>query len=477
MSIYLNGNQMKPDDRAEVAIQNPANGKTVGTVFMAEGGDGERIRSIAQEGFQQWSALPLYSRTEILMRYVALLGENKDRLGLLLSQEMGKIYSEAMGEAVGTANISKGFIQRANHLYGEVLIDNQPGLEADLIFTRREPLGVILCIVPFNFPLELYAHKVIPALIMGNVVIIKVPASNPLALIEMTKLLVEAGVPAAAAQVVYGERSFVTEELIKSNGIQAVSLTGSTSAGIAIQQDSAPYLHKVFLELGGNDALIICEDADLDYAVEQIYWGRVFNVGQTCCASKRFIVQKNIHDELVRRLCARLDKVKRGDPTNPSTEYGCMYTPEAARKVLEAVEDMKSQGAKCVYGGTLKNETFLEPIVMVGVTKDMEVAKDLEIFGPVIPMIQFDTVEEAIEIANQSQYGLQAGIITSNCAQGIKIATKIKAGGVVTNATGNYRHLDQAFGGYKKSGIGREGISSTLEEFSQVKTYIVRNVL
>ena len=477
MSIYFNGYQSQPDGREEVRIQNPATGQTVGTLYKAAPGDGKVILANAQKGFASWSAMPLYRRTDILMRYVALLGENKDRLGLLLSREMGKILSEAMGEAVGTANISKGFIQRANHLYGKVINDNQPGLESDLIFTRREPLGVVLCIVPFNFPLELYAHKVIPALIMGNAVIIKVPSTNPLALTEMTKLLVEAGVPAEAAQVVYADRNFVTEEIIKTDGIQAVSITGSTAAGIAVQQDSAPYLHHVFLELGGNDALIICEDADLDYAVEQIYWGRVFNVGQTCCASKRFIVQRNIYDELVKRLCARLDKVRRGDPTDPKTEYGCMHSIAAANTVLAQIESLKAQGAKVVYGGTLKNATFLEPTVLVEVTRDMDVAKDLEIFGPVIPLIPFDTVEESIDIANQTKYGLQAGIVTSDYAQGIHMATKIQAGGVVTNATGNYRHLDQPFGGFKKSGIGREGASSTLEEFSQEKTYIVRGVL
>lgn len=477
MSIYLNGYQTQPEDRKPVEIHNPANGELVGTIYKAVSGDGARILETAKKGFAVWSAMPMHQRTDILMRYVALLGENKDRLGLLLSREMGKIYGEAMGEAVGTANISKGFIQRANHLYGKVINDNQPGLEGDLIFTRREPLGVILCVVPFNFPLELYAHKIIPALIMGNAVIIKVPSSNPLALTEMTKLLVEAGVPAEAAQVVYADRTFATEELIKTDGIQAVSITGSTAAGIAVQRDSAPYLHKVFLELGGNDALIICEDADIDYAVEQIYWGRVFNVGQTCCASKRFLVHRSIHDELVKRLCARLDAVRRGDPTDPTTEYGCMHSAAAAKTVMEQIAQLKAQGAVCVYGGTLKNETFLEPTVFTHVTRDMDVAKDLEIFGPVIPIIAFDTIEEAIDIANQTKYGLSAGIVSNNYAQAIRMATKLQAGAVVTNATGNYRHLDQPFGGFKKSGIGREGVSATLEEFSQEKTYIVRGVL
>lgn len=477
MSIFFNGYQTQPDGREEVRIQNPANGETVGTLYKAAAGDGKKILSNAKKGFAAWSAMPMHQRTDILMRYVALLGEHKDRLGLLLSKEMGKIHGEAMSEAVGTANISKGFIQRANHLYGKVINDNQPGLESDLIFTRREPLGIILCIVPFNFPLELYAHKVIPALIMGNAVIIKVPATNPLALTEMTKLLVQAGVPAEAAQVVYADRGFVTEEIIKTEGIQAVSITGSTAAGIAVQQDSAPFLHKVFLELGGNDALIICEDADIDYAVEQIYWGRVFNVGQTCCASKRFLVHRSIHDELVKRLCARLDRVRRGDPTDPQTEYGCMHSASAANTVLEQIGQLKAQGAQVVYGGTLKNGTFLEPTVLVNVTREMDVAKDLEIFGPAIPIICFDTLDEAIEIANQTKYGLSAGIVTGNYAQAIQMATKLQAGAVVTNATGNYRHLDQPFGGFKKSGIGREGVSATLEEFSQEKTYIIRGVL
>ena len=477
MGIIINGYESAPKGRKTAIIKNPANGEILGSVPQSDFGDGAAILDTAEKGYAEWSGTPLSTRTDILTRYVDLLLENKEKHASLLSREMGKICSEAMGEAVGTANISKGFIERANHLYGKVINDNQPGLEADLIFTRREPLGVILCIVPFNFPLEMYAHKVIPALIMGNAVIIKVPAANPLTLIEMTKLLVQAGVPAGACQVLYGERRFVSEEIIKTTRINAVSLTGSTASGIAIQQDSAPFLHKVFLELGGNDALIICEDAGLDYAVEQIYWGRVFNVGQTCCASKRFLVHSSIHDELVEKLCSRLDTIKRGDPSDPATEYGCMYTADAAKKVLGQIQDTIDQGAKCVYGGTLANETFLEPTVLVDVTRDMDIAKDLEVFGPVIPIIKFDSVDEAVEIANSSMYGLSNGIITKDLARSLKIASMLKSGSVVTNATGNYRHLDQPFGGFKMSGVGREGVSSTLEEFSQEKTYIIRGVL
>ena len=476
MSIYFNGYQTEPVGREQVTIKNPANGEAVGTLYKAAKGDGRRILENSREGFLAWSAKPMYERTDILMKYVELLGENKERLGNLLCREMGKIISEAMGEAVGTANISKAFIQHANHLYGKVIGDNQPGAEHDLVFTRREPLGTILCIVPFNFPLELYAHKVIPALIMGNAVIIKVPSGNPLALIEMTKLLVEAGVPAGAAQVIYSDREFVTEEIIKTDGIQAVSLTGSTAAGIAVQRDSAPFLHRVFLELGGNDALIICEDADIDYAVEQIYWGRLFNVGQTCCASKRFLVHRSIHDVLVEKLCARIDKMRRGDPSDTATEFGCMHAASAARTVYEQVQQLQKDGAKLVYGGTLKNETVLEPAVLTNVTRDMEVAKDLEIFGPVIPIIAFDTTEEAIEIANQSMFGLMAGVVTRDALKGLQICRQLEAGGVVANGNGCYRHFDMPYGGYKKSGIGREGVSSTLEEFSQEKTYVLHGV-
>lgn len=476
MKMILNGYREKPQDRADVAIINPATKETVGKVYKAKREDGQIVAENAKKGFQLWSSTPLHQRTDIMMRAMEKMLEVKEEHATLLSKEMGKIYNEAMGEAVGRTNIGKGFIQRANHLYGKVLTDNQPGLEGDLIFTKREPLGVILCIVPFNFPLEMYAHKVFPALIMGNAVIIKVPSRNPLTLIEMTQILVDAGVPAEACQVIYADRDFVTEELIKTHRINAVSLTGSTASGIAIQRDSAPFLHRVFLELGGNDPLIICEDADIDYAVEQIYWGRVFNVGQTCCASKRFIVHESIHDELVEKLCKRLDTVKRGDPCDPTTEYGCIYCASAAKTLMKQVEDVIAQGAKCVYGGTIKDETFMEPTVLVDVTPDMDIAKDLEVFGPVIPIIKFKTVEEAIAIANASIYGLSAGIVTKDFALGLSIAKRLQSGSVVTNATGNYRHLDQPFGGYKKSGIGREGVSTTLEEFSQEKNYIIRGV-
>lgn len=477
MCILINGRESASPKHPVVTITNPANGKPVGSIWKAIPGDETLVLDTAQEGFRKWSAVPLSQRADILMKYADLLEENRDRIAAVECSEMGKIITECTGEVGGSAYITRGFIEKAKHLYGKSYCDNHHGLERDLIFTRREPLGVFYCIVPFNYPVELYTHKVIPALIMGNAVIIKVPADNPLAMIEMSKLLVEAGVPPEAVGLLYCDRVFSTEQIVKSERIQAVSLTGSTSAGISILRDSADTLHKVFLELGGNDPFIIFEDADLDQAVEEILVGRVSNTGQTCCASKRFIVQKTVQDALVEKLIARLDQVKRGDPADPATQIGCILNKKNAATILDQIQFTVEQGAACVYGGTVKNDTFVEPTILTGVTKDMDISKDMEIFGPVIPIIPFTTKEEAVEIANQIPYGLQGGVMTANTMLALDVAAKLQCGSVVVNGSGNYRHMDMAFGGYKMTGIGREGVSATLEEFSQEKTFIIKQVL
>jgi succinate-semialdehyde dehydrogenase/glutarate-semialdehyde dehydrogenase len=474
MSIYINGRK-SADGRPGVDILNPANGEKVDSVFRAADGDEADILPIANKGFDVWSNIPLSERSEILYRYADLLDENRDRLATLECKEMGKVISETTVEMTTAAIVTRGFVERAKHLYGNVFGDNQPGLEHDLLFTRREPLGVCLCIVPFNYPGELYTHKVIPALIMGNSVIIKAPEKNPLLMIEMTKLLIEAGVPESAATVLYASRTFTTDKIIKSAGIQLVSLTGSTQAGIDIMRDSAEHLHRVLLELGGNDCLILFDDADLDEGVDAVLGGRIWNTGQTCCASKRFLVHEDVKDEFIRRLIVRLDAVKKGDPMDPATEIGCLICEDSAQKALSQIGHTVAQGAKVIYGGNIKGAAFLQPTILDGVTKDMDVAKDLEIFGPVIPIITFKTDEEAIEIVNQSSFGLQGGIVTKNTMRAIKVASKMKVGSVVLNGSGNYRHMDQPFGGYKMTGIGREGVASTLEEYSQEKTYILKN--
>jgi succinate-semialdehyde dehydrogenase/glutarate-semialdehyde dehydrogenase len=349
-------------------------------------------------------------------------------------------------------------------------------MERDVIFTRREPLGIVVCVVPFNHPASLYTQKIAPALAMGNAIIIKPASHNPLTVIRLTELLLEAGVPGNVAQVVTGSGSVIGDHLVSSPRIDAITLTGSTEVGITVAEQAAKHLHHVYLELGGNDPLIIFDDVDVEKAVDEVVVSRAYNAGQTCASSKRIIVQNSIRQAFTEKLVKKLGDLRIGDPLDPQTDIGCLITEKAALDVQRQVKHTVEQGARCILGGAPYDRTFFPMTVLVDVTPNMDIAKDLEVFGPVFPIIGFDTAEEAIEIANSSIFGLMGGVMTGDYKKALKIATALECGGVVINGSGNYRPPELAFGGYKMSGLGREGVSATLEEMSQLKSIVLKGV-
>lgn len=265
--------------------------------------------------------------------------------------------------------------------------------------------------------------------------------------------------------------------LADSPAINAISLTGSTEVGLSVARRAAATLKRVFLELGGNDPFIVLDDADLEKAVEAAVSGRLQNAGQTCCSPKRFLVHASLHDAFVDGLQERFLRVKHGSPLDDDTEYGCLISERAAREVERQIELTIEQGAKLVCGGHAYDTTYFEPTILDGVTLDMDIARDMEVFGPVFPIITFQTDDEAIEISNATKYGLQGGVMTRSMKRAMRVAAGLHCGGVVINASGNYRHLEQAFGGWKMSGVGREGVSVTLDEMTQEKTYILKDIL
>lgn len=457
-------------------VTNPFTGKLVESIPLAGEAEIKQMLAKANAVKEQWGRTPLHKRSKYLYHFAELIQENTEDIARTLSMEMGKPITQSRMETAGSANITRGFVERANHIYGENLCtDNQPGFENDIIFTMREPLGLLFCIIPFNYPVELFVHKVAPALAMGNVVIVKAPTKNPLAMLKLSKLFEQTGIPEGVVQSMVCERDDAHKFLITNPEVQALSLTGSTGAGIDLAKGGAATLKHLFLELGGNDPTIIMEDADLDYAVEEMIGGRIFNAGQTCCAAKRFIVHQSVVEPLTGKLVERLKKVKIGDPLDESTDMGTLISEDAAKKAGEQIQYTVGQGAKLIYGGEVKG-AVVTPAVLTGVKKTMDVAIDLEIFGPVFPMIPFTTEAEALEIANATRYGLSAGIITKDTIRSMRMASKIKAGAVVVNGQSSYRHMEQAFGGYKMTGLGREGVSTTLEEHSQVKSFIIKGV-
>ncbi|HPZ24167.1 MAG TPA: aldehyde dehydrogenase family protein [Bacilli bacterium] len=460
-----------------INIVNPATNEIIDTVPDSNTEDVNEAVNAARKGFQEWSKKSIYERGEILLKFNELVKENKNRLAKLLSDETGKPLKEALGE-IGNVDIGvRAFVERAKHEYNYSIPAGQElGQENTMQITVQAPLGVVAAIIPFNFPSDLFCQKVPSALMMGNAVILKPSGHNPLTLCEYAKLLIEAGVSAGAINVINGPGAEAAQALASNPGVNLVSLTGSTIAGMETMAICSKNLTHTMLELGGNDAFILDKDGDVDLAVEETIWGRLYNTGQVCCASKRFLIQEEVKDEFINKLLTRIGKIKFGLPSDPNTEFGCLISEDAAKNVEEQVNATISSGAKLVCGGKRKG-AFYAPTILDNVTKDMDVAKDMEIFGPVISIIPFKDINEAVEIANQSSFGLCGSIISRDINKAMKVANELECGGAIINGASFYRSFEMPFGGWKHSGIGNEGVLSTLKEMSRTKTIILKNIL
>ena len=477
MKMFIDGKRAEARDGAAIQVMNSATLEWIDSVPRATVEDVQEAIDAAQRGKKRWAGTPVHERVRIMQRCADAIDARREELARSLSTEMGKIIREARPEIRVCAQILRGFAEKAAHHYGQTMTEYQVGTEKDIIFTRKEPLGVVACVSPFNYPVELCTQKMAAALAAGNAVIIKPASDNPLTIMKMVEICLEAGIPGDVLQLLTGSGAVVGNLLAESPQIDAISLTGSTEVGISVAQAGAKTLKRVFLELGGNDPFIVFDDADLEHAIKDAVAGRVQNAGQTCCSPKRFIVQDTVRQAFIDGAVDRIRQLKLGSPLDEATDFGSLISERAAQDVQKQVELTIAQGARLVCGGKAYNKTYFEPTILDGVTMDMDVATDLEIFGPVLPIISFHTEEEAIAIANATCYGLQAGVMTRNINRAMRVASALQCGGVVINSSGNYRHLDQPFGGYKMSGLGREGVSVTLDEMTQEKSYILKNVL
>lgn len=464
-------------DGAKIEVINPATGELIDTVPNVTDEDVDEAVKVAVIEQKKWEKVPMHERADILCKFVDLVEKDKERLARLLSNETGKPITEARGEIANVKIGVKAFVEKAKHLYGESIpAGTEAGQETTMQITKRYPVGVIAAIIPFNFPSDLFCQKVPPALLMGNSIIIKPSNYNPLTLTIYVELMINAGVPAGCIQVLTGDGPKAGQALARHKGVHLVSLTGGTAAGIQTMGTASQNLTHVMLELGGNDAFIFLEDGDMDLAMKEVKWGRLYNGGQVCCASKRFLVHNSRRAEFVQRAKELAESIKVGDPMKDTTEMGPMINVNAAKRIEEQVNQTLAAGATLVCGGKRDNAYYM-PTVLDNVTRDMDVAKDMEIFGPVISVIGFDTVEEAIEIANQSSFGLCGSVITRDYSLGMKVADKLECGGAVVNGASFYRSFEMPFGGWKHSGIGNEGVATTLQEMSRLKTIVLKNIL
>ena len=477
MKNLIGGRLVDASDGKVIEITNPATGELIDTVPNATEQDVDMCVKEAVKAQKEWAKKPMHERGDILYKFVDLVEAKAEELAQLLSKETGKPIKEARDDIGNTRTFVGGYVEKAKHEYGDVIPAGiEKGYEKTLQLTVQEPLGVVGCIIPFNFPCDLFGQKVPSALIMGNSVIVKPSTYNPLTLHTYCNLLMEAGVPAGVINCISGDGPTTGEALAKHPMVNLMTVTGSTAVGSEVMANCAKNITHVMLELGGNDAFIVMNDADMDLVIDEMVWGRLYNTGQVCCASKRFLVQKDVKDEFVRRAVEKIKTLKVAMPQQEDADIGCLINEKAAIRVQDQIKKTLEQGAKLVYGGR-RNGAFLEPTVLDDVTRDMDVMKDMEIFGPVIPVCSFDTVEEAIEIANQSSYGLCGNIMTSDMKTAFKVANALEVGGAVINGASFFRAAEMPFGGWKHSGIGNEGISTTLKEMSRTKTIVLKNIL
>jgi acyl-CoA reductase-like NAD-dependent aldehyde dehydrogenase len=477
MKMLIDGQWVEASNGKWQEVFNPGTGEVIDRVPLATLEDAEKALEAAQRGRVAMRECPAYKRSQILSRIAAEMEAQKEDLSALLARENGKPITQTREELGASIRIFQGFAEEAKRILGRTVpMDAVPGQERHFAVTIRQPLGVVAAIVPFNYPVELYSHKAAAALAAGNAVITKPPSDCPLTLLKLAEIMEKAGLPRAAHQVLTGPGSVIGDFLARSPGIQMVSVTGSTRVGIRISELAAQHLKKVHLELGGNDATIVCADADLEKAAEAVILGRLARGnGQICCAVKRIFVESSVYDQYADILTEKAKALKMGDQMEEDTDVGPLTNEAAAKQVEMVVKDAVKAGATLRTGGGRKH-AFIEPTVLTHVPVDVELFRE-ETFGPVAPLVAFQDINEAVEMANASPYGLQAAIFTRDISRALDVAYKLEAGGVIINWSSALRVESLPFGGIKMSGHGREGLHDTIDDMTEQKVIFVHDAL
>lgn len=477
MRMLIDGDWVAAADGGEIEVTNPSTGERIDTVPAATRDDVDRAVAAANRAKPAIARMPAHRRADILRAVSRRITENRDHLVALLNRENGKTFKEIDGwEIDAAARIIDGYADEAKRLHGETVpLHAIPNLENSLALTVYQPLGVIAAIVPFNYPVELWSHKIAGGLAAGNAVITKAPEECPLAILEITRYFEEAGLPRGVHQCLTGYGEVAGARLAEIAGVDMISMTGSTEVGKLISKAAADTLKRVHLELGGNDATIICADVDPELAARAIVAGRFTSGnGQICCAVKRVFVAREIFDAVRDRVLALTEALVVGDQTDPRTDVGPLITLAAAERVEAQIARAQEEGAKLLTGGR-RNGQFVTPAVLVDVTRDNTVMRE-EVFGPVLPLVPFATIDDAITMVNDSDYGLQAAIFTNDYQAVMAAGMALQVGTVIVNHQTAMRIESLPFGGRKSSGNGgREGFMDTLKDMSETKTIVLKD--
>lgn len=463
--MYINGKWVG-NELEKTEVVNPSTQQIVGTV--PEGGRKEATLAVdaAHEAFKTWSKKTADERSSLLYRWYELIDENKEEMATLMTKEQGKPYQEAYGEVNYANGFIKWYAEEAKRIYGDTI----PASQSDKrIIVQKQPVGVAAVITPWNFPAAMITRKVGPALAAGCTVVIKPAEQTPLTAIMLAELAEEAGIPAGVVNVVTGEASDIGKAWLDDKRVRKLTFTGSTPVGKLLMEGSARTLKKVSLELGGQAPLIVMDDADIDQAVEGAVQSKYRNAGQTCVCSNRMYVHESIAEPFAEKMAKAVENLTVGDGLEEGVTIGPLIDKDAIEKVEKHVEDAKAKGAKIVSGGVRheKGDLFYTPTVIMNATEDMLCMTE-ETFGPVAPIATFKTDEEAIERANDTDFGLAAYVFTKDLSRAFRISEALEYGIVGVN-DGVPSTPQAPFGGMKESGIGREGGYYGIEEFLEIK--------
>ena len=459
----------------QIEVRNPATGELIDVVPRADFADVERAVEEGVKGRREMRDLPAHRRSEILRKASETIAERHEELSRLLCRENGKTIRQCRAEMVATHRLFLDFSEEAKRIHGETIpMDAVAGLEHMIAYTIRHPIGLVVGIIPFNYPAELFAHKIPGALAAGNAAIVKLPEQCPLTVFELGKILLEAGIPPRGLQMMTGYPNELGERLLTHPEVAMVSFTGGLNSARVVAKATASSLKKTAFELGGVDGMLVLESANLKAAAEAVVQGRLTNgAGQICCAVKRILVAEPVFDAFVKLLVEMTGNIKMGDPMNEQTDLGPLISQAAAERVHASVMKSLDMGARCLTGGKRVGKNYYEPTILMNVRDDMPCICE-EVFGPVAPIASFSDLRSAIETLNNAPYGLQATVFSENIHEALGVAHRLEVGGVVVNGPGSFRPGNVPFGGFKLSGIGRESIKETIQEMTQ-ETAIVLN--